>query len=154
MLKEDQESRFHAKDPEVIRDIDDKNENKIKQLIEDYGYLTKELIGEKGMFDFWLLVQHADFNLELQENCLKNCDFAPSEYAHLYDRIMVNKGLEQKFGTQMNRPILNLEKTNKARIEIGWTTLEDWIINFNENDDLGRTIVLSKKDDGGAEYIR
>ncbi len=105
------------------------------------------------MFDFWLLVQHADFNLELQEACLKNCDFSPQEYAHLYDRVQVNKWLDPKFGTQMNRPIINLAETNKSRIEIGWITLEDWVKNFNENDDMGRIITLKKNADGGAEYV-
>lgn len=152
-LKEiDQDSRFNANNKFIVYCVDTSNEFRIKELVNKYGYPTKDLVGEEGLKDFWLLVQHIAFDTDFQQECLDKCNFGPMEYMHLYDRIKVNKSLSQKYGTQLNKPILNLEETNTARVEDGWISIEDWVEEFNSRED--RKIELKKNDDGSAEYIR
>lgn len=55
----------------------------------------------------WLLIQHADSDVEFQQYCLELMErevesggVAKSDVAFLTDRILVNKGKPQLYGTQ------------------------------------------------------
>jgi hypothetical protein len=87
----------------LVYAIDGANNQYIKNIIADYGYPKKKTIGESGMHAFWLLVQHQDFDLKLQEACFKKCDFDKKDKAHLADRMCKAKGLPQIYGTQYER---------------------------------------------------
>ena len=143
----DQDARFNSKNKFIVYTVDATHQYRIHKLIDEYGYPTIDLIGKEGLEDFWLLVQHQDFDLDLQIACLKKCDFSPKEYMHLYDRVQVNKGLDIKYGTQFNQPIRNLEETNKLRVEKGWITVENFIKEIKDvdlelaNDDKGELVV-------------
>lgn len=113
MAKVDQDVRFKAKESAEKSDnltsyhylvyaIDAVHQFRLRQLIETYGYPTKKHVGAEGLKAFWLLIQHQDFDLDLQKKCLEQCDFDPEEKAHLTDRVLVNEGKEQKYGTQFN----------------------------------------------------
>lgn len=154
MVEVEQNIRFNRPYKITVLLVDFINKLKIKRIISKYGYPNKELLGDDGLQKFWLLIQHMDRDRELQEQCLEKCGFAPIEYAHLYDRVQVNKGLEQKYGTQLNKPIKNLYETNRARVSIGWMTVQDYIKEFNESDDLGRKLDLKVNENGSAEYVR
>lgn len=153
MAEIDQDARFNSNNKFIIYSVDAANEFRIIKIIEKNGYPTKSIIGEAALEKFWLLIQHMDFNIDLQKSCLENCDFAPKQYAHLYDRVQVNSDLNQKFGTQQNKLIINLEETNKEREKIGLASLEEYIKDFNKGDDLGRVLDLKINDDGSAEYL-
>lgn len=77
---------------------------------------------------FWLLIQHQDFDLDLQKACLKKCDFNKKDKAYLTDRILVSQGKKQKYGTQfyknkkgnlVPRPIKALDQLDKRRKNVG-----------------------------------
>ena len=80
----------------------------ITEWFEQYGYLGIEQVGEEGANTFWLVIQHADNNLPFQEKMLtamqkeveKN-NVNKSNFALLEDRIYVNTGKKQRFGTQV-----------------------------------------------------
>lgn len=152
MKEIDQKVRFDFPYKYLVLLIDTFNKIRIKRIIQKYGYPTSELLGEEGLKDFWLLIQHLDSEVELQKKCLENCHFAPTEYAYLYDRISVNSGKDQKYGTQFNKPIKNLYETNRNRVELGMLTVADWIEDFNASDEKGRKVYLFPKEDGSAEY--
>lgn len=78
---------------------------RIHRIINQYGYPTSKLVGKKGIFYFFLLIQHQDYDLELQKNCLKYCDFAKKEQAYLTDRVLLHEGKKQMYGTQFQRDI-------------------------------------------------
>jgi len=112
----------------VVYLIDAIHNWRIHKLIKEYGYPSQKLIGKRGMRDFWLLVQHQDFDLELQKACLKHCDFEPREKAYLTDRTLVNTGEKQLYGTQFHRdkkgvlvprPIKDKENLDKRRKRVG-----------------------------------
>lgn len=80
MTKIDQELRFMAGKEKslvnfVIYAIDAVHNYRIKMIVEKYGYPTQKLIGKEAMNSLWLLIQRQDYDLDLQKNCLKYCDF-------------------------------------------------------------------------------
>lgn len=115
---------------------------KIHQLITRYGYPTKKLFGAKALKAFWLLVQHQDLDPELQQKCLDNCDFAPQEHAYLTDRVLVNAGKKQRYGTQfmMNKktgrrelyPLEDPKNVGKLRAQAGLEPLAEYKRKFFE----------------------
>lgn len=141
MVKIDQELRFKAKDSAndlinyFIYAVDAIHNYRIRRIIERYGYPTQKLIGKKAMRAFWLLAQHQDYDLELQENCLKWCDFEPKNIALLTDRVLVNKGEKQIYGTQfyrkneelIPRPIKDKKNIEKIRKAIGLETFNKYL---------------------------
>ena len=87
----------------LIYAIDAVHNYRILNVIKQYGYPSHATLGAKGMRDFWLLIQHQDFDIELQKQCLEKCDFKPKERAFLTDRILVNQNKKQLYGTQFHR---------------------------------------------------
>lgn len=115
---------------------------KIYQLIARYGYPTKKTIGAKALKAFWLLVQHQDLDPELQQKCLDNCDFAPQEHAYLTDRVLVNAGKKQRYGTQFRvnkktghrelHPLEDSKNVGKLRAKAGLEPLAEYKRKFFE----------------------
>ncbi|WP_152973296.1 DUF6624 domain-containing protein [Lacinutrix mariniflava] len=84
------------------------NQEKIKNLYKKYGYLGYKEIGEKASNNFWISIQHADNDIEFQQQMLialkkhisKN-NGSKVEYAMLEDRVNVNLNKKQRFGSQV-----------------------------------------------------
>ena len=81
MVKVDQSARKNVIDnlaqyktfySHIVYLIDFVNGQRIKDLISKYGYPMKEMIGKQSIKNFWLLIQHQDFNPDLQKACLRN----------------------------------------------------------------------------------
>lgn len=124
-----------------VRDTDIQHGKQINQIIQEHGYPTQELIGAEAMSAFWLLVQHQDSDLKLQENCLTHCDFNPENKAYLTDRVRVNNNQPQLYGTQFMRsegklipePIEDEAHVDERRKEVGLDTLEEYAKRMNTN---------------------
>lgn len=127
----DQSARIAAKDSRgnkppnmLVYAIDMAHNANLHRIIDQYGYPNEEMVGAEGLQSWWLLVQHQDFDIQLQEKCLAECNFAPEEYAHLVDRVALNKGEEQTYGTQYSSSIENKEEINKNRTNLGLDPLK------------------------------
>lgn len=145
MVQVDQDLRLSAKPGKgplnyLIYVADAVHRLRLLELIKKYGYSTERLIGKEGMKKFWLLVQHQDMDLELQKECLKRCDFAPHEKAYLTDRVLVNSGKPQRYGTQfyidvkkrhVPRPIEDRVHVDKRRKEVGLSTLKAYTVQMH-----------------------
>jgi len=84
------------------------NQSKIKELYKKYGYLGYKEVGVKASQDFWISIQHADNDIEFQQEMLKELkkeisknNASKVEYAMLEDRVNVNLNKKQRFGTQV-----------------------------------------------------
>ncbi|WP_181151290.1 DUF6624 domain-containing protein [Sphingobacterium gobiense] len=85
------------------------NHKTIANYFSTYGYLGYNEVGEEGSNHFWLLVQHCDHDPKFQKRVLKKMDIQvkrknanPKNYAYLFDRVQVNAGKKQLFGTQVD----------------------------------------------------
>jgi hypothetical protein len=117
--------------------VDERNRNRLKEIISDYGFPTRKLVGKDAMYGIFLIIQHADGDKEWQRSQLKNIekavrngDMEGQSYAYLFDRIRVNSGKEQRFGTQFAKvdfinktvelaEIEDPENLDKRRMEMG-----------------------------------
>jgi hypothetical protein len=88
-----------------------------------YGFLGFKQVGPEASTHFWLVVQHADQYPAFQRAVLPAMDRAvkqgnanPSDYALLYDRVQVNAGAKQLFGTQLTYAV---NTTGRAIPRIG-----------------------------------
>ncbi|MCB0597389.1 MAG: hypothetical protein H6557_08605 [Lewinellaceae bacterium] len=122
--------------------IDERNRNRLKEIFEEYGFPTRKLVGKDAMFGIFLMIQHADGDKEWQKSQLKNIeeavkagDLDGQSYAYLYDRIKINNGEKQVYGTQfakvdrINKTVElaeteDLENLDKRRREIGMMPIE------------------------------
>jgi len=73
----------------IAKDIN--NTVRMKEIIDQYGWPTYDLVGERSSNNAWLLVQHADRDPLFQMKCLPLLKTAvdegqanPSNYAYLY----------------------------------------------------------------------
>jgi len=135
MRDRDQEMLAGQYDNSVIR----KNTARVKEIINQYGWLGISEIGADGSEALWLLVQHSDHDLEFQRRALellraavKRGEASKRNLAYLIDRVRVNSGEKQLFGTQFQmdklepEPIENPELLEKRRQEYGLEPLEEY----------------------------
>lgn len=92
----------------MVKKTDSLNQIEIKRIFKLYGYPKISMVGNNSSNKFWLLVQHCDNDIMFQEQILKAMkkliaenECARNEYAYLTDRIMINKGKAQIYGTQV-----------------------------------------------------
>lgn len=96
---------------------------RVEAMFKKYGFLGFDKVGKDGSNHFWLLVQHCDKFPEFQKKVLKEMDKEvkknnanPNNYAYLYDRVQVNAGEKQLFGTQVTYEV---NTTGRAIPKIG-----------------------------------
>jgi hypothetical protein len=127
-----------------MRAIDQDDAARMRALLRQYGWPGPELIGSDGTFAAWLLVQHAD--LELQSLALPFVHEAflakklpGSCYALLLDRVRVREGKPQVYGSQGKpfdewknhtpalEPIEDEANVDKRRAEVGLGPLSEYV---------------------------
>ncbi len=119
----------------------------VKKYYKDYGFPGIKENGKETALNFWLIVQHADNDVEFQKKILismkklfKSNNVNKRNYAFLFDRIKKNEQKPQLYGTQMiwdsngiHTPY-NLEspkEVNKRRLEMDLGTIEEYLKEFN-----------------------
>lgn len=121
--------------------VDQGNTAIMKEIVSDIGWPTISKVGEDGSQAAWLLVQHADHDISFQQQCLAlmkavmEGDINKGDIAYLEDRILVNSGKLQLYGTQFDgakkhlvpRPIQDPASVDKRRATMGLGTLEEGI---------------------------
>jgi len=126
---------------ELIHTQDKINEKKVLQIIDTYGWLGKNKIGEMANQTLWLVIQHADINI--QEKYLPKLEASVEKnesdgwhLAFLKDRILMRKGEKQYYGTQAKKdsssgityiyPIAEAKTVNRRRKELGLIPIEEY----------------------------
>ncbi len=148
MVKTDQDMRNKKRISEDFFDetIGKNNAEKLKIIISEIGWPTISKVGEESSHSAWLLAQHAEHNIPFQLQCLelmKQCapgEVSKKDIAYLEDRIRVNLGQPQIYGTQFTRqgeiyvpkPIENRDSVDDRRKEMNLETLEAGIIEMNK----------------------
>ncbi len=99
------------------------NKAQAEIMFNKYGFPGFDKVGKDGSQHFWLLVQHCDQYPAFQKRVLKSMNKEvkkrnanPNNYAYLYDRVQVNAGEKQLFGTQVTYEV---ETTGRAIPKIG-----------------------------------
>lgn len=121
--------------------VDVRNTSRMKEIIAQVGWPTISKVGVDASGDAWLLVQHADHDTAFQEQCLalmKNesiREVNPRNVAMLEDRVRINTGRPQIYGTQFRPvegkhvplPIEDEANVDERRSHMGLGTLAEGI---------------------------
>lgn len=121
--------------------VDYRNTERLKTIIDTIGWPSISKVWREGAANAWLIVQHADHDLEFQKKCLALINLEPEgevakrDIAYLEDRIAIGDGKPQIYGTQfyMNSdgqlqplPIQDADNVDMRRKEIGLGTLAEY----------------------------
>lgn len=92
---------------EEMRRVHEKNNARMREIVERHGWPGRALVGEDGCEAAWLVVQHAVLEPDFQRRCLPLLERAVAEgdapawqLAYLTDRVLMFEGREQIYGTQ------------------------------------------------------
>lgn len=121
--------------------IDSQNAKKIKVIIKNYGWPKISEFGEYTARNTWLLVQHMDSDVQFQakilaqmKDLLDSNEVINADYALLFDRVQVNSGKLQLYGSQggcvgkewQPKPIESPEGVDQRRIEMGLPSMAEY----------------------------
>lgn len=128
----------------LIRQLDIDNTATLKKAVSLHGWRNVIISGGD---DCWYLVQHADLDVRFQSRAYKamirygDGHIDRSKIAMLYDRIKMNKGLPQKYGTQLRKDknkgrwlpwlIKDEDKIDEYRSSVGLRSIDEYIHDFN-----------------------
>ncbi len=122
----------------------DARQTRLAEIFSEHGWPGWRLVGEDGSTAAWLIVQHADLDVEFQrrglallEEAVAAGDASPGDLAYLVDRVRVAEGLPQIYGTQWTpdaagewqprTPIEDEANVDARRAEAGLGTLAEYL---------------------------
>jgi hypothetical protein len=124
-----------------IEATDRENTAWIRGVIERSGWPVSSRVGQEGAGNAWLLVQHADQDVDFQERCLEllrsavaNKEASPKHLAYLEDRVAMHRQRPQRYGTQFVGGANGFEpytledpaRVDEWRAEVGLGTLAEY----------------------------
>ncbi|HET6224753.1 MAG TPA: DUF6624 domain-containing protein [Bacteroidia bacterium] len=129
----------------IINEVDSINLVKIEEIVNEFGWLGKDIIGSKGNSTLFLVIQHANLitlkkYLPIIQDAVKKENASPTDLALLEDRIALGEGRKQIYGSQVIRdpkthkwiiaPIEDEKNVDERRANIGLEPLENYAKNF------------------------
>lgn len=160
----DQEKRYHLFNLEhdqnssevskqraraAIEATDQENLIAIRAIFKEHGFPTKSLVGQEASHRFWVLVQHADQDVDFQAEVVadlsvkyKEQEADVKDYAFLLDRVKVNRGQKQIYGTQVElkadgsafipKPLEDPDTVEQKRAQVGLEPLSKYLADMNK----------------------
>jgi hypothetical protein len=126
-------------------DIDKKNQQIVVSTIEKCGFPSVEKHGYKSVETVFLVIQHAGKSLREKyfpqiKKSADQGDLQWSKVALMEDRMLMDKGEKQKFGSQVHKkngsdkwalyPIEDPQNVNKRRAQVGLDPIEEYLKHF------------------------
>lgn len=129
-----------------LRNMDEESTTFLNKVVIEFGLPTISSVGKKASLFAWLLVQHSK-DIDLQKKYLAllkkadKGDVNPEHAAYLEDRLLMNEGKPQIYGTQVVKnkesgrwepyKIVSIENVDILRKSVGLESLEDYLKTFN-----------------------
>ncbi|MFC1522524.1 DUF6624 domain-containing protein [Elusimicrobiota bacterium] len=125
----------------MARELDEKNTARMKEIVLDNGWPGISLVRQDGSRAAFLLIQHADSDIEFQKKCLRLMRKAAKEeeaswmdVAYLTDMVLMGEGKKQLYGTQfylgyndpVPYPIEDEDSVDERRSEIGLPSMQEY----------------------------
>ena len=126
----------------MINEKDSINLIKIKEILDERGWLGPNIIGRQGNSTLFLVIQHADMEtqikyLPMMREAVQLGNANPSSLALLEDRVALRQGNRQIYGSQIGRdqetgdfyvsPLIDPENVDKRRAEVGLGPISDYV---------------------------
>jgi Family of unknown function (DUF6624) len=141
----------HVMSPEETMEwnrVDTANTDRLREIVDRYGWPGRTLVGEDGAHHAWLLAQHADRQLEFQRQALalltdavEQGEATARQLAYLTDRVRMNEGREQLYGTQIGGvrdgvvtpwPIENPDDIDLRRASVGLEPFDEYAARWSD----------------------
>ena len=115
---------------------DHRNQELVISLIEQCGMPTLREVSKKQMHTIWLVLQHAQPKQRKKyfpafEVAWQNGDITGEQYALMVDRVLMDEGKPQRYGSQIVDGKLykleNPESVNERRAELGMGPIEKYL---------------------------
>ena len=119
----------------------------VKKILDEHGFPGYNMVGKESSGNYFLLVQHSDFDVAFQKRALslmkaevdKN-NASGSAFAYLVDRINLKEGREQVYGTQVImehsvtrlKPCIDIINLDKRRLAVGLSPIKDYLKKCDE----------------------
>lgn len=143
MLEEDQAERSSG-----AVGGDRERTERLKEIIDEHGWPTWDLVGKKAETAAWAIAQHSDLDLDFQQRALEllreavvRGQASPGNLAYLEDRVAVALGEPQTYGTQVRcgpdgpvpaTPIEDESGVESRRADAGLEPLADYLAEMTE----------------------
>ena len=141
------------------------NEGKVKNILDSYGWPSKEMSGEQGNWTICNVIQHSDNEVRIQylpmmRQAVKDKKLEPRFLVRAEDRIATERGDLQIYGGQMKYypetksfnvwPVLDPKNIDKRRAEIGLEPIAEFLKNrfdfeWNLEEQIKRTEEFERK---------
>ena len=136
-------SHFNSYHPKM-KALHDRNAKRLDEIVDEYGWPGKSMVGEEAAQAAWLVLQHAIAHPALQRKCflllveqIHAGEISPREMAMLEDRIRCFEGRPQRFGTQFDwdeqtmmspLPMDDVNLVEERRKQIGLPPMSEAIV--------------------------
>ncbi len=124
-----------------IEALDAKHVARLREILAQYGWPSKAMVGEKPAGAAWMIAQHGGAEilaetLPTMYEAVKKGDLHEGLYATSLDRVLIQQGKKQAYGTQFDtdpatgrcepKPIEDPERVDERRIRAGMGTLAEY----------------------------
>ena len=131
---------------QTILKKDSVNLVKVRDILDTHGWPSKTKIGKKGNSTLFLVIQHANFDVQttyfpMIQKAMLQGSLAKRQYAMFYDRLLLGQGNKQIFGTQLAMdksskkpyvlPLKDPMNVDKRREEMGLNTMQENLNRWN-----------------------
>ncbi len=129
----------------LMNEADSVNLVKVKAIIDKYGWLGADVIGDQGNTTLFMVIQHSDVKtqedyLPLMRQAVANGKAKASSLALLEDRVAMFEGKKQIYGSQLRwdmknntyliAPMDDPDNVDKRRASVGLGSLAEYLSNF------------------------
>ena len=129
----------------AINKKDSINVLKVTKILDKYGWLGKDVIGEQGNSTLFLVIQHADLKTQekyfpMMQQAVRNHKAKAGNLALLEDRIALRRGKKQIYGSQVASsldgqmfvsPLSDPDHVDERRASVGLGPLADYLRSYN-----------------------
>ena len=144
----------------IIHEKDSINLIKVKNILDERGWLGTDVVGRQGNTTLFLVVQHADLKTQLKylpmmREAVKEGNAKASNLALLEDRVALRQGKKQIYGSQLGTdpetgeyfvsPLIDPDNVDKRREEVGLGTMSSYLNYFGMKWDVNRHKERSQK---------
>lgn len=145
---------------ELINHTDSLNLIEVTEILDTRGWLGSDIVGPKGNSALFLVIQHSDLDtqvkyLPMMREAVKKGNTRGSSLALLEDRVALGQGKRQIYGSQIGRdpetneyyvlPLIEPEKVDERRAEVGLGSIEEYVGHWNMKWDLEKHKVRTQK---------
>lgn len=126
----------------IIEEKDSLNLLQVKKILDERGWLGRDIVGAQGNTTLFLVIQHADLPtqekyLPLMQEAAKKGNANPANLALLEDRVALRQGKRQIYGSQVSRdeasgqsyvlPLDDPDHVDERRASVGLGKLQDYV---------------------------